>query len=89
MGLIDALGVTHFHAEGREEDFKRMVAKHSGMGIAIDNNCAIEFIDGSYRVITSQPGGRAYRVYKKQGEVVTEQLAQKQEMTPVSQLLQK
>ena len=45
MGLIDALGVTHYHAEGREADFGRMVAKHPEIGIAIDNNCAIELID--------------------------------------------
>ena len=57
MGLVRALGVTHFHAEGREEDFKRMVAKQAEPGLAIDNNCAIEFIDDTYRVITSQDRG--------------------------------
>ncbi len=89
MGLIDALGVTHYHAEGREEDFKRMVAKHSEVGIAIDNNCAIEFIDGGYRVITSQPGASAYRVYKGRGGIVEERLEQKEELSPIAELVKK
>jgi len=32
-----------------------MIQKNGGMGIAIDNNCAIEFLDDQYRVITSKP----------------------------------
>ena len=70
MGLVGALGVTHFHAEGREEDFKRMIAKHPEVGVAIDNNCAIEFIDDGYRLITSQPNARAYKLYKSSGGIV-------------------
>lgn len=61
MGLIDALGVAHYHAEGRETDFQRMVAKRPeiGIAIAIDNNCAVEFIDDEFKLITSQPEAKA------------------------------
>ena len=75
------------HAEGREEDFKRMVAKHSDVGVAIDNNCAIDLVDDGYRVITSQPEAKAYKVFKKDGKVVTEQIAEKQSFTPISTLV--
>ena len=43
-----------------------MIARTGGIGIAIENNCAIEFIDGRfYKVIASKNYARAYRVYKK------------------------
>ena len=85
--MVKALGVTHFHAEGREEDFKRMVARHSDVGIAIDNNCAIEFVDDGYRVITSQDDAKCYRVYKSSGNLITEQIEQVDEYRPMIALL--
>jgi dipeptidase E len=87
MGLIDGLGVTHYHAEGREADFQRMVGEHPETGIAIDNNCALEVLDGGYRLITSTDGASAYRVYKQRGRVVTERIEQKTELTPLADLL--
>ena len=64
-----------------------MVKKHGGMGVAIDNNCAIEFIDDGYRVITSQPGAGAYRVYRRGGQIVREAVEQRQGLAPTSELL--
>jgi hypothetical protein len=56
-------------------DFLKMIRKTGGMGIAIENNCAIEFIDGRfYKVINSKKNARGYRVYKSGGEVVAEQI---------------
>ncbi|MCH7626738.1 MAG: peptidase E [Chloroflexi bacterium] len=87
MGLINALGVAHYHAEGREEDFHRMVAKHPEVGIAIDNGCALEVVDGAYRLITSQPGAHAYRVSTRRGEVDVQRLEQTDKFRPMAELL--
>lgn len=87
MGLVPALGVTHFHAEGREEDFRRMLSKHPEPGIAIDNNCAIEFVDDKYRVITSQDGAKCYRIYKSGGSVATERIDQVDDLRPLADIL--
>jgi hypothetical protein len=39
----------------RRKHFRDMSQKTGGIGIAIENNCAIEFIDGRfYRVISSK-----------------------------------
>jgi hypothetical protein len=47
-----------------------MIRKTSGIGIAIENNCAVEFIDGRfYKVISSKNYARAYTVYKSRGKV--------------------
>jgi hypothetical protein len=48
-----------------------MIRKTGGIGIAIENNCAIEFLGGRfYRVISSKSNSRAYRVYRTGGEMV-------------------
>ena len=89
MSLINALGVTHYHAEGREEDFHRMVARHPEVGVAIDNNCALEVVDGEYRIITSQPGAHAYRVSSRRGEFDVQRIHETVEYTPMAELLER
>ena len=56
MGLINALGVAHYHAESRKKDFHMVVATHPEVGIAIDNNCTLQVVVVVYRLVTSQPG---------------------------------
>jgi hypothetical protein len=64
-----------------------MIARTGGIGIAIENNCAIEFIDGRfYKVICSKSYARAYRVYKSGGKVVGEQIRRQEELAPVESL---
>jgi dipeptidase E len=77
MGLISGIHCPHYNGSTgripRRAHFRNMIQKIGGLGIAIQNNCAIEFIDGQfYRVITSKPNAKAYRVYKKRGKVIEE-----------------
>lgn len=51
----------------RRKDFRDMIRKMGGTGIAIENNCALEFVDGRYRVISLSPNARAYRVHRSGG----------------------
>ena len=58
-----------------------------GIGLAVENNCAIEFIDGRfYRVITSKDYARAYRLYKDGGKVFTERIRQQKQLAPIDLL---
>ena len=91
MGLIDALGCPHFDSETggeRRQAFRQMVRKHSDVGIAIDDNCAIEVVDDTYRVITSQPGAGAYKILNRGGELTVERIVQREEYEPIASLLQ-
>ena len=64
-----------------------MIGKMGGVGIAIENGCAIEFIDGRfYRVIASRENARAYRFYRRRGDVVTEQIPQRSKRMPLESL---
>jgi len=91
LGLVKGANCPHYdkepQGESRHDDFGKMIAKTGGFGIAIDNNCAIEFIDGKYfKVINSQPGAGAFRVYKKDGKVVSQKIDKKAEMIPIDEL---
>jgi dipeptidase E len=90
MGLIPGIHCPHYNGSTgrvlRRWKFQEMIAKTGGMGIAIENNCAVEFLDGRvYRVLNSKPSARAYRVYRS-GGVVAEQIPQTSRFTPLVKL---
>jgi dipeptidase E len=91
LGLINGILCPHYNSMTRgiprRKHFRDMIQKTGGIGIAIENNCAIEFIDGRfYRVISSKANARAYRVYKRCGEVIAKQIRQEKQLAPVKSL---
>ncbi len=92
MGLIDALVCPHFDGETagveRRLNFQQMVQKHSDVGIAIDDNCAIEVVGDSYKVITSKAGAGAYKLLNRRGEFSIGRIVQREEHEPIAMLLQ-
>ncbi len=91
LGLISGIHCPHYNGMTRgiprRKHFRDMIRKIGGIGIALENNCAIEFIDGRfYKVISSKSYSRAYRVYKYGGEVVAEQIRQQKQLAPVESL---
>ena len=91
IGLVDALACPHFDGEtagiGRRLAFEQMLRKHPGIGIAIEDNCAIEVVGNAYRVISSKVGAGAYKLFAGRGEPTTERIVQKQEYEPIAKLL--
>lgn len=91
LGFIKGLCCPHYDKEplgvSRHDAFGKMIAKTGGLGIAIDNNCAIEFINGKYfKIVASRPGASAYRVYKKKGIVISENIEQKAGLAPIGEM---
>ena len=91
LGLIKGIHCPHYNSMTRgvprRKDFREMIRKTGGMGIAIENNCAIEYLDGRfYRVISSKSHSRAYKIYKSGGEVVAERIPQGSRLAPVASL---
>jgi dipeptidase E len=85
LGLIRGIHCPHYNSMTlgipRRKHFRDMIRKTGGIGIAIENNCAIEFIDGQfYRVLTSKANSRAYKVYKSGGEVLAKQIRQQKQL---------
>ncbi len=88
LGLLKGIHCPHYNSMTRgvprRKHFRDMIRKTGGIGIAIENNCAVEFIDGRfYRVVRSKPYARAYRVSRSGGEVVAEQIRQQKQLASV------
>ena len=93
MGLIDATACPHYDGDTagvkRATDFQEMVKARGDLGIGIDNCCALEVVDGGYRVIVSRKGAGAYKLYASAGEIVSAPIAQSADFAPLAELLQK
>jgi dipeptidase E len=79
LGLIHGIHCPHYNGVSlgvpRRKDFREMIRRTGGVGIAIENHCALVFIDGrASRVIRAKPKATAYSVRKIRGEVVAEQI---------------
>ena len=94
LGILKGIHCPHFNSgtirkgkrKLRKNDFKEFIKKYSAVGIAIDNNCAMEFIDGGYKVLTSEKIRKAYRVFKKRNEIIIEEIPKKNNFMPISHL---
>lgn len=97
LGILKGIHCPHFNSgttrkdkrKLRRNDFKEFMKDYSDVGIAIDNNCAVEFIDDKYKVITSRKGRKAYRVFKKANKVIMEEIQKKKDYLPTSLLYKK
>jgi dipeptidase E len=90
INLVPALFCPHYDFEkDRKPDLKRLMKKTSGVAIAIDNCCAIEIIDDTYRIISSKKTVNAYKVYWKNGECFEEIIEKYKVLLPIKELLTK
>jgi dipeptidase E len=87
LGLISALGCPHYDGEKRDQSFQKMVKRNGDLGIALDNNAALEIVDGRYRIITSSPNAGAYQVSRNRDRVITEEIPHRRTFRPLAELL--
>lgn len=88
LGLIPGMNTPHYTDEQREQVFENLIKKKGGIGIALDNNTAIEVVDEKYRIITSKVGPKVYKVFKKNGKVVTKTVEQSEAYKNLKTLFQ-
>lgn len=74
LNLIDAIHCPHYNEGAREEGFNEMILEYDEIGIAIDNNCAIEFKDNYYKIHKSDIQSKAYKIYQVDGKIIREEL---------------
>ena len=87
LGLLSAIHCPHYHSEKREKDFEKMIRKYGGIGIAINDNAALEVVDDTYRIITSKNTAKAYKVYRKGRTITVEELLPTSHFQPLPKLL--
>ncbi len=93
LGLLNSLLCPHYHSKkygkNRVPSLKKMMQNTTGVALAIDDFCAIEFVNNKYRVITSKHESNAYKVYWKRGKFYHEKIKQMSEFEPIDGLLKK
>lgn len=88
LGFVPNLLCPHYNVEvDRKADMKDLMKKTSGAAIAVDNCCAIEIVDDSFRVIDSKSTANAYKVYWQRGKYVEEKIEKTNDFLPLSTLL--
>jgi dipeptidase E len=87
MKFLPFIICPHYNLDGYKEKMDLMIQEYKHSGIAIDNNCAVQFVDGKYRVIATKEEANAYKVYKKGTKIVREAIIKHEEFRPVEELL--
>lgn len=91
LGIIPAIHCPHYDSatlgKKRKKDFHKFMKKHGGIGIGVDNCCAIVFSDDSFRVISSKKGANAYEVECVRGKIVETRIPKINRPTPISAIL--
>ncbi len=90
LGFINGIHCPHYDSATlgvkRRKRFQEMIRKIGGFGIAIEDNCAIEFIDNKYRVINSKSNAKSFKVYKHNGHVIEREIEKIETFTPLEHL---
>jgi dipeptidase E len=92
LGLIKALHAPHFTREKyRHASLKELTKEIQESAIALEDCCAMEIVDDSYRIITSDPKtkAKAYKCYWKSGKYHKEIIPQLKEFSELEELFRK
>lgn len=87
LGIIPMLHCPHHNEDNRASDFLDKVENTKSIGLAIENDCAIEIKDNKFRIIKSNEDAKAYKVYLKNNKVIQETLDSLEEYRDLSYLL--
>ncbi|SCL83896.1 Type 1 glutamine amidotransferase-like domain-containing protein [Sporanaerobacter sp. PP17-6a] len=78
----------HYNMEGYSEKMDAMINMHGGVGIGIENNCALEIINDKYRIIASNCDSNAYKVYQNGTKICLEIIIKDSNFRSMKELIQ-
>ena len=75
LGFVEGIHCPHYTEEARQKDFDAMVSENNEIGIALDDNCAIEINNGQFKILKSNPLAKAFKVFiRGDGQLVKTEL---------------
>ncbi|WP_078544993.1 type 1 glutamine amidotransferase family protein [Litchfieldia alkalitelluris] len=81
LGVIQGVHCPHYNDHEIAKKFDKHILMSNHTGIAIEENCAIEFNEGLFRIIKSDSNAKAYKLVVKEDEL------QKTELTNITEYL--
>jgi len=86
LGLIAGTVCPHFHHTDRRRDFRKMVRRLGGSGVALDDGCALEVVDGQFRILASMRGAGAWTVRRAGRRLIERPVARRRAFRPLAEL---
>lgn len=83
LGLVSATNSPGSTDEARIKSFQKMICQRGGVGIAIDDNCAMVIRDETYEVVRCRRNANVYRLHRRRGEVFTEEIPSSGNMSDI------
>ncbi|WP_312699672.1 Type 1 glutamine amidotransferase-like domain-containing protein [Sedimentibacter sp.] len=87
LGFLKFLILPHYNLENYINKYCTMTNEFELICIGLDNNCALEIIDNTYRIVTSKDTSNAYIIFKKDGHSVKRVIEKKSEFRPIEELI--
>ena len=91
VGLLPGMACPHYNGATagvpRRDAFHAMLKRNRGQGLALDDYCAVAFVDDRYRVFAAADDAGAYSLSVQRGRVVEHQLPVGRHYRPRSELL--
>lgn len=80
LGLVPGTFCPHYNSMTRgiprRKEFREMIGRTGGVGLGVENNCAIVFVGGAlYEVVRSRSYSHAYLLRKQAGKVMAQRIA--------------
>jgi dipeptidase E len=86
LGLLQGIHCPHYNKTEVAHEFDQMVLKANKIGIAIEDCCAIDFHNDTYKILKSNSDSKAYKLYKNDGVLVKQELTNTDEFWPIQYL---
>ncbi|MDU5083203.1 Type 1 glutamine amidotransferase-like domain-containing protein [uncultured Tissierella sp.] len=87
LSFIDAIHCPHYNEKGGE-GFDEIMKTFEGIGIAIENNCALVIKDDKFKILKSDEKSNAYKLYKLNG-IVYKQILDNYDLIDMNKLFER
>ncbi|MCB2291523.1 peptidase E [Clostridium sp. CS001] len=87
LKILELIICPHYNLDGTSESLDTMINAYNIVGIALDNDCAIEFVDDSYRIISTNDSANAYKVYKDGTKIHKEAILKSSSFRDINELM--
>ena len=87
LGFVDLVLCPHTRDEGhRLSEFRAMMQQVGGVGLGLDDCCAIEIVDDQYRILASEPLSIAHRIEWNGVRLIETELVSHTDFRPLADL---
>lgn len=87
LGFVDLIACPHTGRESfRLSEFTKMMESESGVGIGLDDCCAIQIQGDTYRILASLDGVGAHLLFRSGGQILREFLGPHDDFRQISEL---